>query len=272
MDLDIRLELMVWMAAQMLHWVCIPAGPCSALPQVLFCLIFAFNYPVWLFDPSVTSLIAGTAKACRCLHGVPLFLLEAKKTLVEVELKVPKAALFPAPAQGWPCVLQPLGCDCASWCPVPAGQRAGSSWGQVAALLSVCSAGASRVTSSSVFLWWKVLSKLFTQLCFPRLWSLSLGQSLCPLSLRGARAALLPLCQCVHPKGMASGVFQQSGHTVWTPGAASTLKVTPMAAADLMRLPVGQQTAATAVVVGLHIPESTWQLLNLTKHRKIKIK
>lgn len=62
MDLDIRLELMVWMAAQMLHWVCIPAGPCSALPQVLFCLIFAFNYPVWLFDPSVTSLIAGKQK------------------------------------------------------------------------------------------------------------------------------------------------------------------------------------------------------------------
>lgn len=82
MDLDIKLELMMWMAAQRLPWVCIPTGPCAALPQVLFCLIFAFSYPLWLFDPSVTSLIAGKTKACSaCMKGVPLFLLEAKKTL-----------------------------------------------------------------------------------------------------------------------------------------------------------------------------------------------
>lgn len=82
----------------------------------------------------------------------------------------------------------PLSCDFASWCPVLAGQRAGSSWGQVAAVLSVCSAETSRVTTALLFLQWKVLSKLFTELCFPRHWSLSWGR----------------VCVLVPPRGQGS--------------------------------------------------------------------
>lgn len=99
------------------------------------------------------------------MKGAPLFLLESKKNLAEVDLKVPNLpALLPAPAGGVGLCLRapgaaapmaaeamgPLSRDFPCWCPRQAGQRAGSSWGQVAALFSVCSAGASRVTSSSV--------------------------------------------------------------------------------------------------------------------------
>lgn len=103
--LDIRLELMVWMAAQGLHWVWqpwIPAGPCAALPQVLLCLVFAFSYSAWLFDPSVTSLMAGKTRLCKCLHEGSTFVRAGgKRNLAEVDLKVPKlSALFPAAAQG----------------------------------------------------------------------------------------------------------------------------------------------------------------------------
>lgn len=173
----------------------------------------------------MTSPIAGKTRAC--MKGAPLFLLEAKKSQpCRGSLKGAKSScLLPATARGvglslWALgaaaeAMGPLSSGFASWCPMLAGQRAGSSWGQVAALLCGCLQGHPGSLPVLLFLQWKVLSKLFPELCFPRHWSLS-GQSVCvPCPSEGPGQHWHLCCPCVSvciQGGLASGLFQQPGH------------------------------------------------------------